>query len=140
MEFRARNLDVLDPGDRLHGADAVLGWIFHIHLEDEALPHPGREAFDRVLRHNLALVDHDDALAGRRHLRKDVRAQNHRVLACEALDELPDLDDLDGVQTDGGFIEDQHLGIMHERLRKAHTLAVAFREVPDDPLADLREA
>ena len=45
------------------------------------------------------------------HLAQDVGAQNDGVLFAQILDELANLDDLPGVQTHGGLVQNQNLGI-----------------------------
>ena len=52
----------------------------------------------------------------------------------QRLDELPDADDLLGIEADRRLVEDQHVGIADERLGEAHPLAVALREPADQPL------
>ena len=41
------------------------------------------------------------------------------------------LPDLVGVQADGGFVEDEQVGVADECLRQADALAVALREIAD---------
>ena len=61
----------------------------------------------RVGRHDLALVDDDDLLARLADFRKDVRAQNDRVIAREALDQVARLIDLLGIEARRRLVEDQ---------------------------------
>ena len=80
----------------------------------------------RVRRHQLAFVDDDDLLAGLLDFRQNVRAENDGVVAGQALDQVPRLVDLLGVETGGGLVEDQHIRIVNDRLRQAYALAIAF--------------
>ena len=57
-----------------------------------------------VSRHQLALVDDDDLLAGLLDFRKDVRAENDGVIACEALDQVARLIDLLGIESGGRLV------------------------------------
>src|SRR5690606_34823371 len=52
------------------------------------------EGFERVARPEPTPCDHEDAVAGGDHLLHDVGGEDHRVLALEAADELPHLEDL----------------------------------------------
>ena len=44
------------------------------------------------------------------------------------------------VEPDGGLVEDQHRGLVDERLRQADALAIALGEVPEQAPGDRREA
>jgi len=45
-------------------------------------------------------------------------------------DEIPRLDDLLRIEAGGGFIEDQDLGVVDDRLRESHALPVSFDSFP----------
>ena len=88
-----------------------------------------RQVVGRVDGHDLALVDDDDALAGLRDFGQDVRAEDDRVIAGELLDQLARLDDLLRVEAGGRLVEDQHVGVVDQRLRQADALLVALRQL-----------
>ena len=69
------------------------------------------------------------ALAGLADFRKDVRAQDDRVIAAKLLDELPGLDDMPRIEPGRRLVENQDLGIVHERLREPDPLPVALGEL-----------
>ena len=48
-------------------------------------------------------------------------------------DEVADLDDLRGVQTYGGFVQNDELRAAQQRLRNAHPLTIALGQAADDP-------
>src|SRR6266404_3121830 len=73
---------------------------------------------DGVGGHELAFVDDDDLLAGLLDFGENVRAQDDRVIAGEALDELARFVDLLGIETGGGLVENQHVGIVDDGLRE----------------------
>jgi hypothetical protein len=77
----------------------------------------------------LRLVDDHHALAGLLDLGEDVRAEDDGVIAGERLDEAASLVDLLGVEPRRRFVEDQHFGVVDERLREADALAIALREL-----------
>ncbi len=83
----------------------------------------------RVDGDDLALVDDHDPLAGLRHFRKDVRAQDDGVVAAELANQLAGLDDLLRVEAGGRLVEHQHLGVVNDRLREADALPVALRQL-----------
>ena len=58
-------------------------------------------------------------------------AHDHGMALAQALHQIADLDDLDGVEAHGGLVEDDDVGVADERLRDAHALLVALREVLD---------
>jgi hypothetical protein len=62
-----------------------------------------------------------------------VRADHNGVIAGEAPDQLPRFDDLLGIEPRRRLVEDQHLGIVNERLREANPLLVALRELAAVP-------
>ena len=51
------------------------------------------------------------------------------MLTAEHLYEVSDLDYLSRVETDGGLVEDKHLGVADKSLRDADSLAIALRKV-----------
>ncbi len=93
----------------------------------------------RVGGHNLAFVDDDDLLAGLADFGKDVRAQNNRVIAREALDQVARFVDLLGIEARGRLVQNQHVRIVDDRLGEAHALAVTFRKLPDDLVSNVRD-
>jgi hypothetical protein len=61
-------------------------------------------------------------------------------MACrERADQLAQLDDLPRVETVGRLVEDQHLGLIEQRLRDHHPLTIAPRQLGDRELADCIE-
>ena len=44
----------------------------------------------------------------------------------QVMDEVADLDHLGGVQANGGFVQNDHLGAAQQRSGNANALAVAF--------------
>jgi hypothetical protein len=69
-----------------------------------------------------------------------MRGDDDRAVLAAVLDELPYLDDLGRVEADRRLVEDEHLWVAHERLRKADALAVALAEVSDHAARHLRNA
>src|SRR6266576_1157052 len=91
----------------------------------------------RVRRNNFSLVDDDDLLARLADLGKDVRAENDRVVAGKALDQIPGFVDLFGIEARGRFVENQHIRVVNDGLRQADALAVALGKLPDDIVPDV---
>jgi hypothetical protein len=86
------------------------------------------------------LRDDDDALAGLLDFGEDVGAENDGVVAGEMLQQFADLDDLLGVETGSGFVEDEDIGIVDDGLGQSDALAVAFGELADELLADVAQS
>ena len=63
--------------------------------------------------------------------RQDVGAENDGVVAGQRLEQVADFDDLLRVETGGGLVQDQHVGIVDDRLRQADALPVALGELAD---------
>ena len=59
-----------------------------------------------------------------------MRGQDDGALATHASNQLAELGGLFRVQPDGGFVEDQHLGVVQQGLRQADALPVAFGQRP----------
>src|SRR5438132_13533120 len=76
------------------------------------------------------------------------------MVAGQAPDEVARLVDLFGIETGGGFVKDEYIGIVDNGLGQAHALAIAFHQPAEeyillivdgaaianiiDPLAQLR--
>ena len=90
-----------------------------------------------LIGNETALVDDDDAVADGLHLGKDMGGEDNGVIGAQVADQVADLDDLLRVQTDGGLVKDQHLGIADESLGDAHSLAVALGQILDHASADV---
>lgn len=105
----------------------------------------GKELFQvvrGVAGHQPAPGDNHDLLAYRPHLGQDMAAEDDGVLLPQLPDQIPDLDDLDGVQAHGGFVQDHHLGVAQQGLGNANPLFVALGQVLDQPVLyalDLRD-
>ena len=59
--------------------------------------------------------------------------------AGQALDQLPDLDDLFRVQPQGRLIQDQHRRIVEQRLSQPDPLLVPSREIGDQAVAHVAQ-
>ncbi len=64
-------------------------------------------------------------------LRQDVGAEDDGVISGQAANQLPGLDNLLGIEPGGGFIENEDLGIVDDRLGQPDPLAIPFRELAD---------
>ena len=61
------------------------------------------------------------------------------MIAGEGLQQFADFDDLLGVETAGGLVEDQDVGVVDDGLGDADALAVAFGQLADQLGADVAE-
>jgi hypothetical protein len=89
--------------------------------------------------HDASLVDDHHALAGLRDLWQDVRAEHDGVIARQAANEVACLDDLLRIEARGWLVQNQHIGIVNERLREADALLEAFRELAAVAIGDLAD-
>ncbi len=107
----------------------------HFDVNSLAALELGGEVLRRIDGGNLALVDDDHAVTGHADFGQDVRGKNDGVRARQALDQVAHFDDLLGIEADGGLVEDDHVGIVHQRLGQAHALLVAARKPLDQLIA-----
>ncbi len=84
-------------------------------------------------------IDDDDPVAHRLHLLQDMGGEDNRVVASQSADEVPDFDDLFGVQSDGRLVENDDRRISHQRAGDAHALTVALGQVAYDAPADIAD-
>ena len=135
--------DLLDRLDARHIADDR-GDLRHVALDLQLQPQIAAgaafEILDRIDSADLALVDDDDALTDRSHLREDMRREDDRMLAGEILDQIADLHDLRRVKADRRLIENEEFRIAEQRLRKAATLPVALGKIADDAALHIGDA
>ena len=124
-----RRVTRVTPGHAASAARGVRARRVDLHVHRLRAAQPRGQVVGRVDRDDAALVDDDDALAGLRDLRQDVRAEDDRVVAGEAADQIARLDDLLRVEAGGRLVEDQHLGVVDDRLRQADALPVALRQL-----------
>ena len=68
----------------------------------------------------------EDLVADGLHLGEDMGAENDSVALSKLLDQISDLDDLNGVKADGRLIQNDDLRPAEQRLRNAHALPVAL--------------
>ena len=61
------------------------------------------------------------------------------MVASQSADEVPDFDDLFGVQSDGRLVENDDRRISHQRAGDAHALTVALGQVAYDAPADIAD-
>src|SRR5690606_1023118 len=73
----------------------------------------------------------DNPLADGLHLFHDVGGQQYGLFPSDVLDQFSDLNELVGVQTGGGLIQDQYLGVVEQGGGQAHPLPVALGELSD---------
>lgn len=65
------------------------------------------------------------------HFGENVGAENHGVGLPQFFNQVPYLNDLDGVQAHGGFIQDDDLGIAQQGLGDPHPLLIALGQGGD---------
>ena len=135
-----RQFDVVDAGDGFEDGAHIVGRAFDLHQGAVAALKPTREAFCGILGNDAAAVDDDHALARHAHLRQDVGAEQHGGRAPQGADESADLDDLAWIQADGGFVENEYLRLVQQRLRQPDPLAVPLRECADEAVGHLLQA
>ena len=88
----------------------------------------------------LPVGDHEDLVADGLHLGQDVGAEQNCMGLAQLPDELPDLNDLEGVQPHRGLIQNDDSGAAQQRLGNAHPLAVALGESGDAAAANPLQA
>ncbi len=71
------------------------------------------------------------------HFRQNVGGKDNGVVARQTLDQVARLDDLVRVESGGGLVQNQDVGIMDDRLRQSYALPVPFGQLPDFLVADV---
>ena len=94
----------------------------------------------RAAGHFAAMVDDEQVVAHLLDFGQDVGAEEDGVIFGQRADEGTDLQDLLGVETHGGLIQNEELGEAQQSLGKADALAVALGEVADEPSPDAHDA
>src|SRR5699024_5093675 len=94
----------------------------------------------RVEGNQLAVGDNQDLFTDGLDLGEDMGAEDHRVGLAQLLDQVSDLDDLNGVQAHGGLVKDDDLGVAQQRLGNADPLAIALGQGVDALPPDLLDA
>ena len=89
---------------------------------------------------DVAVLDHDDRVAGRLDLREDMGGQEDGAVRRDLLDQFADLDDLVGVQSVGRLVEDDEFRLVDDGLRDADPLLVTTREVADETFAEMGDS
>ena len=70
--------------------------------------------------------------------RQNMGAEDHRVLLPQPFDQIPDLNDLLGIQSHCRLIQDDDLRITQKRLGKTGSLPIPLRQVADQAPRHLR--
>lgn len=99
----------------------------------------GDEFGGRAVGLEFAGCDDEDAGADLLDLGEDVGGDEHGAVGAEFADERAHLGDLGGVESVGGLVEDEDLGIVQDGRGEADALPVALAEVSDAAGADIAE-
>ena len=94
---------------------------------------------DRIRSHDLAFVDDDDLFTGLLDFGENVCAENDRMIAGQALDQIARFINLFRIETRGGFVKNQHLRIVNDSLGQSDPLAITARQLAELLLLDIRD-
>lgn len=89
---------------------------------------------------DLAIIDDNHPIRDHFDFRENMSGNDHRVIERETFDQFADLADLDGIETVGGFVEDEEFRLVDERIGQTDPLAVAFGKGFDHFPADAFES
>ena len=81
---------------------------------------------------DAAVRDDDGARADLVHLFQNVRRDDDQLVFAELIDQTPNLVLLIRIESVGGFVENQHLRIVNQRLRQADAAPETLRQGLDD--------
>jgi hypothetical protein len=96
-----------------------------------------RELGLRTFTDQRTAAEHEQPVAGLADLGQDVARDQDRVVLLEIVDQVAHLDDLHGVEASRGFVEDQELRVVDDRLGEADALTKAVRQRIDRIVRDL---
>ena len=102
-------------------------------MQDAVGTQLGAQLLGRALGHQMAVGQNQHFGTNRLYLAEDMAGQNHGMTLPQFTDQAADFDDLRRVQTDGGLIQNDDLGMAQQGLGNPHPLAVALGQVPDQP-------
>src|SRR5262245_15227130 len=128
------------PWESLQVCQYNLLWPLHFKMNRTIWLRTCRQVVGRIDRHNLAIIDNDHPVTRHAHFRKDMSAEDDRMVMPEVFNSLADVDDLTWIESYSGLIENEYRRIVEERLCQAHTLTIAFREIPDETALHLVHA
>src|SRR2546425_613446 len=94
---------------------------------------------DRIRGHDLAFVDDDDLFTGLLDFGENVCAENDRMIAGQALDQIARFIDLLWIEARGGFVKNQHLRIVNDSLGQSDPLAIPTRQLAELLLLNVRD-
>ena len=115
-------------------------WPLHFKMNRAIGLRTLRQVVGRIDRHDLATIDNDYPVTRHAHFGEDMGAEDDRMVVPEVFNGLADIDDLTWIESYSGLIENEYRGIIEERLRQAHALAIAFREIPNEAALHLVHA
>ena len=69
-----------------------------------------------------------------------MRRENDTMLLTKIPNQLTYLSDLDGIKTDGGFIKNNHVRHVDNRLSNTDTLLVTLGQIPNQTVGDILKA
>ena len=93
-----------------------------------------------VVGNDLTVVDNENTLADGGNLLQNVGGKNDGSVLAQILDNVSYLDDLLGVETDGGLVKDKYFGVADQSLSQTDTLLITFGKVADKALIVILEA
>src|SRR5260370_1552002 len=107
---------------------------FHFKLHDLSATEAAIEAVHGIGGDHLAMADDDHPLAGLLHLRQNVSTENNGMGTSQASNETERFFALVRIESGGRLIQDEHVGIMDNRLRQTRSLPVALGQFADELL------
>ena len=115
-------------------SNSCSGFSGRLHFHPNPLPalQLRRQVLRRVHGDDFALIDDHNAIARHADFGQNVRGKNDRVIARKTFDQMADFDDLFRIEADGGLVENNHIGIVYQRLRQADALLIAAGKTLDE--------
>jgi len=124
------DFDVVDVGEGLDFGDDVGAGGLDFKEDGAAAADEAGEVGGGVGGFDAAVVDDEDAGAGEFDFGEDVGGEEDGVVFAEFLDEVADGADLIGIEADGGFVEDEEVGVVDEGVGESDALAITLERVP----------
>ena len=85
----------------------------------------------------FALINDDNPLTDRLNFRENMRRQNDCLLFAQLCNQIADFNDLLGIKTHHGFIQNQQWRISQQRLCNTYALLVSFGQILDQTRPDM---
>ena len=118
-----------DGGNGHQQVHDIIPGALHIQFQSRGPLQLALQVLRRVTGNQLPLGNDHDVVTDSTDLREDMGTEYDRMFPAQITDHIPNLDNLFGIQSDGGLIQDDYIRFAEDGLGHTHPLAVALGKV-----------